>query len=161
MASNFVVVDDEGWFEYTCTGCGAEIRFGPYNIEKGTEQFHQAQREAEDALRSERWSSTQKCLRCQARRRARQAKASIILTQHQATPKIVRKKFGLGRARYTAIDGELHSAAVYFQHLAAEIDTNAMASNKHKLGERAEAIRKQIEQLRRDLDQAQRQQGEA
>jgi hypothetical protein len=74
MYSTFVTDSDEGWFVYTCTGCGSEIRFGPYNVVKGTEQFQQAQLQAQAEFHAEHWSSDLKCLKCQARRRGRQSR---------------------------------------------------------------------------------------
>jgi hypothetical protein len=170
MFPNFVIIDGEGWFEYTCTGCGSEIRFGPYNGAKGTEQFQQAQLMAQEDYWAERWSSTSKCPRCQAKRRARQSPGAIIrrhyltsIDRHRISiPRMPRKQFRLARERYPVIDDELHDAAAYFQHLAAEIDTSAVATNKHsQIWERVEVIRKEIGQLRRDLEQARSQQGAA
>ena len=162
MAPDFVIVDGEGWFEYVCSGCGTEIRFGPYTADQGNEQFHQAKLKAEDAFRNERWSADHKCLRCQARRRARQAKGVVIRQPKLTIAVTLRKKFTLARARYTTIDDELHSASVYFRHLAAEIDTSAVATNKHgQIWASIETIGKEIEQLRRDIEEVQRKQGGA
>ena len=68
------------------------------------------------------------------------------------------RQFALERKRYTVIDDDLRQAAAYFQHLAAEIDASAAATNKHsQIWEHVETIRKEIEQLRHELEHARRQ----